>query len=441
MDTDYYLSRIGSFIQDIRIEEPTTGAFVSLICALILLIFSAFASASEIAFFSMSPTDLKTIANNGHPSDHFIRRLLERSEKLLATILITNNFVNVTIIMLLNYFFIKVVVISSGVAEFIIMTVTLTFLLLLFGEVMPKLYSAHYSLKFARMAAPMWGILEKVFSPVSYLLVRSTGFVDRRFARKNYALSMDELSQALNLTDKEDLKEEDRILKGIIRFGDETAKEVMTTRVDVVSIDVKSDFHSVIKIVVDNVYSRMPVWSGSLDKIVGVLYIKDLLPHLNKPESFRWQSLVRPAYFVPETKMIDDLLREFQDHKVHIAIVVDEYGGTSGIITMEDIIEEIVGEIRDEYDDEEKTHVQLDEHTYIFEGKTLLTDFCKITKLENELFEPVQGEADTVAGLLLELKGEFPKPHEIIEYGNCIFEILGMDARRISKVKLTIRTP
>lgn len=439
MDTDYYLSHTGSFIQSIRIEEPTTGAFVSLICALILLLFSAFTSASEIAFFSMSPTDLKTVGHNGHPSDPYIRRLLEKSEKLLATILITNNFVNVTIIMLLNYFFMKVVVFSSDWVEFILLTVLLTFLLLLFGEIMPKIYSAHYSLKFARMAAPMWGILEKVFSPISYVLVRSTRFVDRHFARKNHALSMDELSQALDLTDKNDLKEEDRILKGIIRFGDETVKEVMTTRVDVVSIDVKSDFPSVVKIVVDNVYSRMPVWSGSLDKIVGVLYIKDLLPHLNKPESFRWQSLVRPAYFVPETKKIDDLLREFQDHKVHIAVVVDEYGGTSGIITMEDIIEEIVGEISDEYDEEEKTYVQLDASTYIFEGKTLLTDFYKITKLESSLFESVQGEADTVAGLLLELKGEFPKPHELISYEGHLFEILAMDARRITKVKLTIR--
>ncbi len=408
-------------------------------CALMLLVFSAFASASEIAFFSMSPSDLKELGKNVHPSDGYVRRLLEKTEKLLATILITNNFVNVTIIMLLNYFFMKVVVFSSEVAEFIIMTVILTFLLLLFGEVMPKIYSAHYSLRFARMSAPLWGLLEKIFSPISYVLVRSTGFVNRKFAKKSRKLSMNELSQALDLTDKADLKEEDRILKGIIRFGGESVKEVMTSRVDVVSIDVKNDYPSVIKTIIDNVYSRMPVWSGSIDKIVGILYIKDLLPHLNKPETFRWQSLVRPAYFVPETKMIDDLLREFQSHKVHIAVVVDEYGGTSGIITMEDILEEIVGEISDEYDEEEHTHVQLDDSTYIFEGKTLLTDFFQITGLPNVLFEPIQGEADTVAGLLLELKGEFPKPREVIEYKNCLFEILGMDKRRITKVKLTLR--
>ncbi len=437
MDSDDYLSLSG-VIQNIQFEAPTTGAIVALSCAIVLLLLSAFASASEIAFFSLTPSDLKAVEEDEHPSDSFIRRLLEKSEKLLATILITNNFVNVTIIMLLNYFVMKTVSFASEVTEFVIITILLSFLLLLFGEVMPKIYSAHQTLRFSRMAAPAWGLLEMLFSPISYALVRSTSFMNRHFARKHRALSMDELSQALEMTDQNELKEENKILKGIIRFGDETAKEVMTPRVDVVSINVKSDFRVVVQTVIDNVYSRMPVWSGNMDKIVGILYIKDLLPHLKKPDNFRWQSLVRPAYFVPETKMIDDLLGEFQSNKVHIAVVVDEFGGTSGIITMEDIIEEIVGEIRDEYDEEEKHIIQTSPSTFIIEGKTLLTDFYQATNLDSDTFEEIQAEADTVAGMLLELKGEFPKLHESIAYKNYKFEILGMDERRITKVKFTI---
>ncbi len=435
MDTDHYLS----FIENITFVEPTTGSIVALVCALLLLILSGFASASEIAFFSLTPADLKAIEEGDTLSDRHIRQLLGQSERLLATILITNNFVNVSIIMLLNFFFMQTFMFASEIVEFLIMTVILTFLLLLFGEVMPKIYSAHHTLRFARMAAPAWSVLQNIFSPISYVLVRSTAFMNRKFIKKVHSLSMNELSHALELTDKNELKEENTLLEGIIRFGGETAKEVMTSRLDVVSIDVKSTYHTVLKSVVDNVYSRMPVWSGNLDTIVGVLYIKDLLPHLNKPDTFRWQSLVRPAYFVPETKMIDDLLREFQTNKVHIAIVVDEFGGTSGIVTMEDIIEEIVGEIRDEYDEEEKFYTQLDDYTFIFEAKTLLTDFYKVTKLDDETFEAVQGEADTIAGLLLELKGEFPKPHEILIYKNYRFEVLNMDARRITKVKFVVQ--
>jgi gliding motility-associated protein GldE len=250
---------------------------------------------------------------------------------------------------------------------------------------------------------------------------------------------VDELSQALELTDKNDISEERNMLKGIIRFGDETAKEVMTSRMDMVTLDVQTPYSEVLRCIVENAYSRIPVFSGSVDNVKGVLYTKDLLPHLNKGNNFRWQSLMRPPYFVPETKMIDDLLREFQRNKVHIAIVVDEFGGTSGLVTMEDIIEEIVGEINDEYDEEERPYVKLDESTYIFEAKTLLTDFYKILKLDEEVFEPVVGEADTLAGLLLELKGEFPKLHEVLTFQTFSFEVLEMDARRILKVKVTIK--
>ena len=258
--------------------------------------------------------------------------------------------------------------------------------------------------------------------------------------KKNRQLSVDDLEQALELTDKEDIKDEQSMLQGIIRFGDETAKEVMTSRQDIVNLDILSSFSDVLKCVVENNYSRIPVYQDNTDNIRGILYIKDLLPHLSKPAGFRWQSLIRPPYFVPETKKIDDLLREFQENKVHIAIVVDEYGGTSGLVTLEDILEEIVGEINDEYDEEEKVYSKLNYNTYLFEGKVLLTDFCKILNIDDSEFEEVEGDADSLAGLLLELKGDFPSAHEKIDYKNFTFEILSIEERRISRVKVTIHS-
>lgn len=441
MDPDAYLCQLADITNGITVQTPSFSAIVALVLASLLLLASGFASASEIAFFSLTPSDLSEIEEGDHPSDDKISRLLGNSERLLATILITNNFVNVTIIMLCNFFFMSVFVFHSQLAEFLILTVILTFLLLLFGEIMPKIYSAQKTLKFCRFAAPViWG-LQKVFAPLSSLLVHSTAFLNKHFARKNHNISVDELSHALELTDKAELKEENNILEGIIRFGGETAKEVMTSRLDMVDLDIRASFKEVMHCVIENAYSRIPVYSGSRDNIKGVLYIKDLLPHVNKGEAFRWQSLIRPAYFVPETKMIDDLLRDFQANKIHIAIVVDEFGGTSGIVTMEDIIEEIVGEIHDEYDDEERTHVVLNDHTWIFEAKTQLTDFYKITKVNEDDFEEVDGDADTVAGLLLEIKGEFPALHERVVYKNYTFEVLAMDNRRILKVKFTVNEP
>ena len=374
-------------------------------------------------------------------SDEKISNLLDNSERLLATILITNNFVNVTIIMLCNFFFMNVFQFHSPIAEFLILTVVLTFLLLLFGEIMPKIYSAQKTLAFCRFAAPGITFCRSVFYPMASMLVRSTSFLNKHMVRKNHNISVDELSHALELTDKAELSEENNILEGIIRFGGETAKEVMTSRLDVVDLDIRTPFKDVVKCIVENVYSRIPIYADSRDNIKGVLYIKDLLPHLNKGDNFRWQSLIRPAYFVPETKMIDDLLRDFQANKIHIAIVVDEFGGTSGIVTMEDIIEEIVGEIHDEYDDEERTYAVLNDHTWVFEAKTQLTDFYKITKIDEETFDEVAGDADTLAGLLLELKGEFPALHEKVTYGRYEFEVLEMDNRRILKVKFTVNAP
>ncbi|MBQ0020762.1 MAG: gliding motility-associated protein GldE [Bacteroidales bacterium] len=422
-----------------EIHDPSLGGYIALGISLVLLVCSGFVSASEIAFFSLSPTDLSDIEEQKHPSDKKILRLRKRSEHLLATILISNNFVNVAIIMLLDFFFAKWLKFGAGseVLQFIIMTVILTFLLLLFGEIIPKIYSKQYSLKFCRMAAPVFVILTHLFYPLAYLLVRSKA-VTRLVSSDAQALTVDDLEQALELTDKKELAEESSMLEGIIRFGGEMAKEVMTPRVDMVDLEVHTPFPDVLQCIVENNYSRIPVYQGSQDNIKGVLYIKDLLPHLNKPATFRWQSLIRPPYFVPETKMIDDLLREFQTNKVHIAIVVDEFGGTSGIVTMEDIIEEIVGEINDETDEEERPYVRLNKNTFLFEAKTLLSDFYKILKVDDDVFEEAEGEADTLAGLLLELKGDFPKLHECIKYKNFTFEVMEMDERRIVRIKVVI---
>ena len=442
MDPDSYLCRLAELFDGVTVHTPTIGAIVAISLAVLLLFASGFVSASEIAFFSLSPNDLSEIEEEEHSSDKYIMALLKDSERLLATILISNNFVNVTIIMLCDFFFAKVVDFGgSEIVEFLVITVILTFLLLLFGEIMPKIYSAQHTLRFCRFAAPVIMVLRKVFAPLSALLVRSSFIVNKCVAKRNYNISVDELSQALELTDKNEISEESNILEGIIRFGGETAKEVMTSRLDMVDLEITSTFKEVLDCVVENGYSRVPVYEDSRDNIKGILYIKDLLPYLKKGDDFQWQYLIRPAYFVPETKMIDDLLRDFQANKIHIAIVVDEFGGTSGIVTMEDIIEEIVGEINDEYDEEEHSYVKINDHTYVFEAKTLLSDFYKVVKIDSDFFEDVQGDADTLAGLLLEIKGEFPKKHEKLEYEHFEFEVLEMDARRILKVKVIIGKP
>ena len=403
-------------------------------------LFSHVDHGSEIAFFNLSPTDLAELDESKTLRDNEIQMLRDDSERTLATILITNNFVNVTIIMLCNYVFATVVHFGERAywLQFLCITVLLTFLLLLFGEIMPKVYSRQNSLVFCRRTVNGILFLRKLFWPLETILLRSGILAEKVVQKENHVLSVDDLEQALELTDKNDIKAEQKMLQGIIRFGDETAKEVMTSRQDVIDLDIKSNFTDVLRCIVENNYSRIPVYQDNTDNIRGVLYIKDVLPHLSKTANFRWQSLIRPPYFVPETKKIDDLLREFQENKVHIAIVVDEFGGTSGIVTLEDILEEIVGEINDEYDDEEKTYSKLNYNTYIFEGKTLLSDFCKILNINDDEFSEVEGDADTVAGLLLELKGEFPSMHEKLEYRNYTFEVMGIEERRISRVKVVI---
>lgn len=439
MDPDSYLSCVTDACHGVVFAIPSAGAVVALVLSLLLLGVSGFISASEIAFFSLSPADLNDVEEGNHPADKRVKALLATSERLKATILLSKTLVNVAIILLLNYFFVSVADFGDMRAlGFTVVTVILVFLLLVFGEIMPRIYSAQHALRFCRKSASVLGVLCSLFRPFSNLLARSSLVVSKYSQPKKANLSVDELSQALELTDKNEISEESNMLEGIIRFGEETAKEVMTSRLDMVDLDIDTPFSKVLRCIVDNAYSRIPVYEDTRDNIKGILYIKDLLPYLDKDDTFRWQKLIRPAFFVPETKMIDDLLRDFQANKVHIAIVVDEFGGTSGIVTMEDIIEEIVGEINDEYDEEESTYVKIADDTYIFEAKTLLSDFYKILKVDADVFEEAAGDADTVAGLLLELKGEFPALHEVIRFRNYRFEVLEMNARRILKVKVTV---
>lgn len=432
---DSFLLDISSYI---TVNPISPSILVSILLALFLIFLSGFASASEIAFFSLSPADLEAMDPDKTPLDMLVQKLRDDSERTLATILITNNLVNVTIIMLCNYIFNSLFTFGEEWLQFLCVTILLTFLLLLFGEIIPKVYSRKNPLAFCRKAVKGVIFFRKLFWPVETILLKSGAFAEKVLQKENRQLSIDDLEQALELTDKSDIKDEQSMLQGIIRFGDETAKEVMTSRQDIIDLDIRCSYEDVLKCIVDNNYSRIPVYQDNKDNIRGVLYIKDLLPHLSKPANFRWQSLIRPPYFVPETKKIDDLLREFQENKVHIAIVVDEFGGTSGIVTLEDILEEIVGEINDEYDEEEHNYTKLDANSYIFEGKTLLNDFSKILNLPDDEFDDVEGDADSLAGLLLEIKGDFPAVHEILKYKRYTFEVLAIEERRISKVKVII---
>lgn len=436
---DYFLHFITNAFGEVSFGVMTPGVAFAILLTLVLLGVSGFASGAEIAFFSLSPSDISELNGSKQSRDKTIQVLREDSERTLATILITNNLVNVTIIMLCNFIFARLVNFGNAVwLQFLCITVLLTFILLLFGEIMPKVFSRQNPLAFCRRCVGGISICRRVFWPLETILLRSGILAEKVVQKENHVLSVDDLEQALELTDKNDIKDERSMLKGIIRFGDETAKEVMTSRQDIVDMDIKCSYADVLKCIVENNYSRIPVYQENEDNIRGVLYIKDLLPHLSKPATFRWQSLIRPPYFVPETKKIDDLMREFQENKVHIAIVVDEFGGTSGIVTLEDILEEIVGEINDEYDEDTKSYSKLNYNTYLFEGKTLLSDFCKVLNVDDDEFVDVEGDADTLAGLLLEIKGDFPSMHEKIDYKNYTFEVMEIGQRRISKVKVTV---
>ena len=432
--------QIFSYALPVDFSAPSGEAVVAFVVAVFLLMCSAFASGSELAFFSLTRNEIDELSESKSLKDQRILELLGNPERLLATVLIINDFVNVGIVMLLNFFFMDIMNFGPGAEwlEFLLLTVVLTFLLLLFGEVMPKLYSKNNTLAFARFSSNGFYYLSKILLPFSTFLVRSTTFTQRLVSKKNHLLSVDELEQALELTDNNEIKDQKKMLEGIIRFGDETVKDIMTSRLDMVVLDIHAPYSQVLKCAEENAYSRIPVYGKNQDDIRGVLYIKDLIPHLNKGANFRWQTLLRQPFFVPETRKIDDLLCDFQTVKVHMAIVVDEFGGVSGLITLEDIIEEIVGEINDEFDEPETSYEQLGENVYLFDGRTMLSDFYKIASIDSDDFEEAAGDADSLAGLLLEVKGEFPRLHEEIVCNGVIFEATEINKHRIVKIKATL---
>jgi putative hemolysin len=408
-----------------------------------LLFLSALVSGSEVAFFSLNPLQFNELRSKKNTVNLRVLSLLTDPKKLLATILIANNFINVSIIVISSIITTGYLVLdASPVLAFTIQVVIVTALILLFGEVLPKMLASHYSLKYARSISGFLKTLVLVFHPLSVLLVRSTSFIDKRIKNTGHEVSLSELGEAIKITaDTSTLEEERKILKGIIKFGDIEVKEIMKARIDVTSVEVKTPFGELLDMILNSGYSRIPAYEDSFDKVMGILYIKDLLPYLDKPESINWPDLLRPAFFVPENKRINDLLQEFRAKKIHLAIVVDEYGGTSGIVTLEDIIEEIIGEINDEFDieAEEITYSKIDARNFIFEGKTLLNDFCKIVGVEDKVFSGIKGDADTLAGLLLELMGKIPAKDEKVEYDNFVFKVDSVDKRRIKRIHVTLK--
>lgn len=418
----------------LSINWLTTLNFVVL---LVLLTCSALISGTEVAFFSISQIEIDNLSEKSKGKS-IVVKLLENPKKLLGTILITNNFINILIVLIFaslgEVLFSEL---SSGV-KFFIEVVLVTFLILLFGEVLPKVYATRRSMQFANFMAKPIQLLNTILTPLSSPLIKLTSVVENKLGNKNNNLSVERLSQALELTsDNATTKEEQKILEGIVTFGNTETVQIMKPRTDVCAISDETSYAEVLKIILKNGYSRNPVYHENIDTIVGVLYAKDLLQHLNKT-TYKWQSLVREPFFVPENKKLDDLLSEFQEKKKHLAIVVDEYGGTSGIVTLEDVIEEIVGDINDEFDDEDLSYSKLDENNYIFDGKITIRDFCKVLGDDDEeKFEEEKGESETLAGFILEVSGKFPKKGEKINFSNYTFTIEALDKKRIKQVKAT----
>ena len=406
---------------------------------IILLFCSAMVSASEVALFSLNQTDLDDLAKKNTSTSTIINELLSKPKKLLATILIANNFINIGIVILFSFSLNTVFsAIESTVLKFILEVILVTFLILLFGEVLPKVYASRNNVKFALFIAFPILILNKLLSPISLPLRAFTEFIQEKLGKQKTNFSVDQLSQALELTSTEDTsQEEQKLLEGIVSFGNTDTKQVMSPRTDLFALDIDESFAEIFPKIVEKGYSRIPVYRDNIDHIEGVLFTKDLIPYINS-EDFDWKTLLHEAFFVPENKKLDDLLKDFQRMKSHLAIVVDEYGGTSGIVSLEDIIEEIVGDISDEFDDENINFSQIDDKNFLFEGKINLKDFYRIIDVDENLFENRKGEAETLAGFILEILGNFPKSKQKIQFENCLFTIEVVDKKRVKQIKVTI---
>ncbi|WP_445735707.1 gliding motility-associated protein GldE [Mariniflexile sp.] len=432
--------------------DPDPASFKSLMIAIdvsivfgfvllfLLLACSALISGAEVALFSLSRTDIEKGLEEKSKRIQIISLLLQRPKKLLATVLVANNFINIGIVILFAYLSESLFSgIASAILKFIIEVVVITFLILLFGEILPKIYASRNNLKFATFMAYPLRVLDVLLSPLSLPMRSVTISIHNKLGKQKSNLSVDQLSQALELTSEEDTtREEHKILQGIVSFGNTDTKQVMRPRIDIFALNIDLKYIEILPEITKNGYSRIPVYKDNIDNIKGILYVKDLLPYIERKQ-FDWATLIREPFFVPENKKLDDLMAEFQEKKVHLAVVVDEYGGTSGLISLEDIIEEIVGDISDEFDDEDLTYSKLDEHNYVFEGKTALKDFYKIIKIEDEeVFENSKGEAETIAGFVLEISGSFPKLNSKINFKNYVFTIEALDKKRIKLVKFTI---
>ncbi|AJR02677.1 gliding motility-associated protein GldE [Siansivirga zeaxanthinifaciens] len=413
---------------------------LGIVLLFVLLFCSALISGAEVAMFSLTRSDLEKGLESKLKPILIIEKLLERPKKLLATILVANNFINIAVVILFAYISSDLFsVITSPILKFTFEVVVVTFLILLFGEILPKIYASRNNLKFATFMAYPLRVLDVVLSPLSLPMRSVTIAIHNRLGKQKSNLSVDQLSQALELTSEEDTtKEEHKILQGIVQFGNTETKQVMRPRIDIFALNIEQKFSEILPEIIKNGYSRIPIYKDNIDSIKGILYVKDLLPYIDRKQ-FDWNALIRDPFFVPENKKLDDLMAEFQEKKVHLAVVVDEYGGTSGLISLEDIIEEIVGDISDEFDDEDLTYSKLDEHNFVFEGKTALKDFYKIIKIEDEtVFEENKGEAETIAGFVLEISGSFPKLNSKINFKNYVFKIEALDKKRIKLVKFTI---
>uniref|UniRef100_UPI0040483B62 gliding motility-associated protein GldE n=1 Tax=Roseivirga sp. TaxID=1964215 RepID=UPI0040483B62 len=419
-------------------DISTPYLLVNGVVFIFLVILSALISGSEVAFFSLSSDQIDECKNRDTPVDQLVIRLIESPRHLLATILIMNNLVNIAIVTLTTFVTWEIMGTKTTEGAIVVgLTAIVTFVILFFGEVLPKNFATQNNLSFARTTARMLAFFEKIVKPISFVLIGFTQLIETRVRKTGRNITVDELNQALEMTTGGNTTEEEKgILKGIVNFSTLSVRQVMKSRMDITAVDIELDFHELMDKINKSGFSRIPVYNETIDKIEGILYIKDLLVHVDKDEDFEWQKLLRPGFFVPENKKVDSLLKNFQDKRVHMAIVVDEYGGTSGLITMEDIIEEIVGEINDEFDDDDIAYNKLDNNTYVFEGKTSLNDFCKILDIDNNSFEQVKGESESLGGLLLELHSKLPRAGEKIEYGPFLFTIVAVDVRRIKRVRV-----
>lgn len=440
--TDAFSQLFSQFDFNLLLALPVLGAaqIAALAVAVLALFCSAFISGCEIAFFSLTPSQVDDLEEEDSSSTRRILQLLSRPERLLATILIANNLVNVTIVVLCNFALGPLFEGMGEVASFVLQTILLTFLILLFGEILPKLCANYDNVKWTRMAAGPLSVLVGFLRPLSSVLVKSSVIVKKVVPKKTDSVTADDLEQALEIADVESSQDKE-ILQGILRFGDTTASEVMTPRVDVTGLEVDASFADVMKVIIDSGFARLPVYEDTMDNIKGVLYSRDLLPYVgreNLTADFKWQSLMREPYYVPESRMIDDLLEDFRSRRVHLAIVIDEFGGTQGIVTLEDVLEEIVGDIDDEYDDEKKTYRLSPDGSWVFDGKTLLNDFFRVTELDEDDYADVTEDCETLGGMLLAIKGDFPKDKESIVYGRCRFLVLSVKNHRIVNVRVRV---